>query len=373
MKKIARSIICIFFACCLLSADDCVAQITVGESDLPSAGDTLRVSYTQDMIDPTLTGANYTWNYPNLIPISQWVEKFDSPSSFVFPFNFLFNASNTTYGQAQYTPDSIPVVGISLDNANGFFKKSSTSLNQNGVGLNLNALPVPFQYSPQDVIYNFPLNYGDMDSCDSEFAPPSFIPLPYYYGQKIHRENEVDGWGTLITPYGIFQTLRVKSTVAIRDTFADTTGFGFAFSRPLKYEYKWLTQGGKVPYLQINATEIAGNAVVTQISYRDSMRSGAFQLGINEPANTDFLMHVFPNPASDYAFVQYTLNTPSDLKIELHDMNGRKITTLRDSKQTSGPHIEVIHLRNLDLKSGTYFVCLYAGQQQAIRKMIVEK
>jgi len=363
----------LFCAYCLLPIAPCFSQITIGQSDMPSSGDTLRVSYALDTLNPAITGANHTWNYAHLTANSQWVENFDAPSTFVFPFNFLFNVANTSYGREQYTPDSIPGVGISMDNAYGFFKKSSSSLKQNGLGLSLNSLPVPFQYNPQDVIYNFPLNYGDRDSCDSQFGPPSIIPLPYYYGQKIHRVNEVDGWGTLITPFGSFQTLRIKSTLAIRDTFADSSGVGFAFPRPLQYEYKWLKQGGKVPYLQVNATEIAGSQLVTQISYRDSMRSGTVQIGINETSNSDFDMQVFPNPANEYAFVQYTLDNSSEVKIEMLDMNGKRVSLLRDAKQTSGPHIEIIDLRSLDLKHGTYLVCISAGNGKAVRRVVVRR
>lgn len=348
----------------------CHSQITITNSDMPSAGDTLRISYTNDTIDPAITGPNHTWNYGFLQATSQWVEKFDSPSTFTTPFNLLFNPINTSYGQQQYTPDSVPGLGITLDNAYGFFKKSSSNLKQVGLGLSLNSLPIPFDYNPDDYVYNFPLNYGDVDSCDSEFGPPGIIPLPFYYGQKIHRVNVVDGWGTLTTPFGTFQALRVKCTLAIRDTLADSSGLGFSFPRPLQYEYQWLKAGGKIPYLQINASDIAGNPVVTQISYRDSMRAGVIQIGIKENVNSDFAMQLFPNPASDYAFLQYKLNNSLDVKIELLDMNGKSISTIRNAKQTAGPHMEVINLRNLNLSKGTYFVSLGAGKE--VKKLIIK-
>lgn len=364
-----------FSAFCMLFLVTSVSysQITIGQSDLPNAGDTLRISYSIDSIDPSITGPNHTWNYAFLTATSQWVEKFDSPSTFVFPFNLLFNPINTTYGQQQYTPDSLPVVGVSMDNAYGFFKKSTTALKQVGLGLTLNGLPVPFDYTPDDVVYNLPLNYGDIDSCDSQFGPPSVIPLPFYYGQKIHRVNEVDGWGTLTTPYGTFPSLRIKSTLAIRDTFADSSGMGFSFPRPLQYEYKWLKTGGKVPYLQINAVDVAGSPVVSQISYRDSMRGGTIQIGIHENVNSDFAMQLFPNPAQDHAVLQYTLDGPMAVKLELIDVNGKILSTIRNAQQTPGLHVEIINLRSLGLKSGTYFVCLNAGNGRAVKQIVVQR
>lgn len=355
-----------------LSFSLCYSQITITNADMPSAGDTLRISYSNDTLDPTITGPNHTWNYAYLTATSQWVEKFDSPTTFTTPFNLLFNPLNTSYGQQQYTPDSI-AGGIALDDAYGFFKKSSSALKQVGLGLTINSLPIPFDYNPDDFVFNFPLNFGDIDSCDAEFGPPSFAAgiLPFYYGQKIHRVNVVDGWGTLTTPFGTFQALRVKSTLAIRDTIADSSGLGFAFPRPLQYEYKWLKTGGKVPYLEIIASDIAGTPVITQMSYRDSMRTGVIQIGIKENVNSDFAMQLFPNPANDYAFLQYKLDNSQDVKIELLDINGKNISTVRNARQTAGPHIEVINLRSLNLSKGTYFVSLSAGNGRAVKKMVV--
>ena len=362
----------LFLAISLLPLASVFAQITITQSDMPSAGDTLRVSYSNDSIDPLLTDTNYLWDYSYLTPNSQWVNRFDNPSTFVFPFNLLFSALNTSYGLEQYTPDSIPGIGIALDNAYGFFKKSSSALKQNGLGLTINALPVPFQYNPQDVIYNFPVNYGDMDSCNSEFGPPSIIPLPFYYGQKIHRVNNVDGWGTLITPYGTFPALRVKTLLTIRDTFADSTGMGFAFTRPLQYEFKWLTQGGKIPYLQVNATDAAGTPVVTQISYRDSMRTGVIQIGINEPAASVLQVAVYPNPSSNYFVLEYSLEKTADVSLELLSMDGKKIASLRSGKQNAGKHAEVINRYKYNLAPGIYFVKMKAGQREGVCKLVVQ-
>lgn len=364
MKKLLLS-------ACLLSTAFAYAQITINQADLPAAGDTLRVSFSGDSIDPTVTGANQTWDYSYLTPNAQYVDRFDNPSTFTFPFNLLFNPVNTTYGLQQYTPDSIPGSPIKVSNAYGFYKKTSATLKQNGYGLSLNALPVPFTYNPQDVIYKFPLTYGNIDSCDSKFGPA--IPIGYYYGQNIHRVNVVDGWGTLITPFGTFPTVRVMTTLAIRDTFADSSGVGFAFNRPLQYEFKWLTTAGKIPYLQVNASDVAGSPVVTNIAYRDSMRTGVIQIGIHEALNADFGLQIFPNPASEYSFVQYTLDNTRDVKIELLDMSGKTISSLRNAKQSPGTHLEIINLRSLALSEGTYFVSLSAGKGKAVRKIVVTK
>jgi Secretion system C-terminal sorting domain len=349
----------------------CHAQISIGQADMPSAGDTLRVSNTLTILDPLLTDTNYTWDYAYLKPVSQWLQRFDAPAAFPGILSLLFGTAS--YGNKQYTPDSIPGTGIKMEAAYAVYKKSATNLKETGYGLSINSLPVPFAFNPADVIYKFPLAYGNKDSSDSKFSPVTFgIKPPFYYGQHIHRVNEVDGWGTLTTPYGSFQTLRVKSTLAVRDTFADSTGAGFAFSRPLQYEFKWLMQNGKIPYLQVNAINTNGTPMVTQITYRDSLRDSTIQLGIKEQREADFGLLLFPNPASEYVCVQYTLDKREDVKMELLDMTGKKIRSLKGSAQNAGTHIEIINLRNLNLSGGSYFICLYAGRGKALGKFILQ-
>jgi hypothetical protein len=344
-------------------------QITITQSDMPNANDTLRVSYSNDTINPTLTGANYLWDYSYLTPYAQWVEKFDDPSSFPSPFNLIFNPFNTSYGQEIYTPDS--VFNIKPDNAYAFLKESSTQYKRVGVGFTINTIPVPIMYNPADVIYRFPLQYGNKDSSDAAYGfnlPPPNGP---YYGQFIHRVNEADGWGTLITPFGTFQTLRIKSTITVRDTFADTSGNGFSNTRPPRYEFKWLKQGGKIPYLQVDANDVLGIPVVTQVTYRDSMRN-VFQIGVNEFMHPVLGLQIYPNPAGKFVFISYSLIKSERVQIALFDLRGRKIWTLLDKKQTDGAHFEFVNLAEKNLPGGIYFIKVRVGDSEENRKIIIQ-
>lgn len=344
------------------------AQITINSSDMPNAGDTLRVSYTNDTLDPSLTGANYTWNYAYLVGTSQWVHQFDNPASFTFPFNVLFNPFNTSYGLAQYTPDSIPFLGIQPDNAYAFLRESTSKFRQVGAGLTINTLPIPFNYNPHDTIYRFPMNFGNTDSSYAEYGLN--IPGVGYYGQKIARRNIVDGWGTLITPFGSFQTLRVLSLVHQRDTFADTSGiFGFGFDRPLKYEYKWLKTGGKIPYLFVTANDVAGFPVVSNIEFRDSMRS-VTQIGVNELQAHHLDFTIYPNPVRDFLIIEIEAAGEDKFAVDILDVSGRLIRSACRARLNTGRYLEVIRLN--ELSSGIYLVKVQVGLRSGVRKLILQ-
>ncbi|MGZ6522888.1 MAG: hypothetical protein ACXVDT_13725, partial [Bacteroidia bacterium] len=177
------------------------AQITVTSSDMPNAGDSIFISVTNSVgtIDPTLTGASYSWDYSTLTPNLQRFEKFDSPLTFPTPFNLIFNIFNTSYGRVNNTITSIPIPGVTLNAAYDFLKESSSKLKQIGAGYTINGTPLPFLYSSDDVIYTFPMNYLNTDSADYQYGLP--IPTVGYYGQKGHRVNVVVGWGNVTTPF----------------------------------------------------------------------------------------------------------------------------------------------------------------------------
>ena len=224
-------------------------------------------------------------------------------------------------------------------------------------------------YNPHDTVYRFPVKYGNIDSSDAKFGLQ--IPGIGYYGQKIHRVNYVDGWGTLITPFGTFQTLRVKSLLTIKDTIADTSGIGFTIPRPLQYEFKWLKQGGKIPYMQVTANNVAGKPVVSQIAYRDSIRDSVIYIGIHEVHNPNFNFQIFPNPASNYCLMEYLLTENKSVNIDLFDISGRKIMNLLNTKQNSGKHIEIINLSAKNIKAGIYFVRMQVGEKVGNAKLVI--
>ncbi|MGL5888481.1 MAG: hypothetical protein ACRC3B_01270, partial [Bacteroidia bacterium] len=67
MKKLFL-LFCLFIFCCNGNA-----QITITQSDMPTANDTIRYCNADPTaaFTPTATGANYTWNFQNLTETSQ--------------------------------------------------------------------------------------------------------------------------------------------------------------------------------------------------------------------------------------------------------------------------------------------------------------
>lgn len=329
------------------------SQITITSADMPDAGDSVRVSFATSLVDPAPTGANYTWDFSSLTANAQDVQVFTSPTTFAVPYNFLFNILNTSYGAEQFTPDSI--AGFQPEDAFNYFKENSGDFRKIGMGMTLNSIPLPMQYSQPDYLFRFPMNYGNMDSCDAEVE----ITIPGFgtYAQFIHRVNEVDGWGQLTTPFGTVAALRIKSIVNSRDSIAPEGGGGFAFDRPTVIEYKWLSDESKIPYLQIDATDLGGTPTVTNIVYQDVYQPGVFQLG-NQDYSVAPQVNIYPNPASDVLYIRYHLQQSEDIKFELMDMTGKMLDQPVYQKSLAGENITGLSIQHLNLQNGTYLMKL---------------
>ncbi len=252
-------------------------QITITQSDMPGQGETYLFSNAANpgVINFQKTGPNQTWDYTNLQAEDQYVDTYQSMNNVPSIYQLLRfqKGANLAKNEQQLPGGSIPVGGP-LDNIISFFESDAQSFERVAFGVTLASNDIPIQFDTNDVFYNFPLQYGQKDSNTSFFSfPPSNIPLPIpgdiYFERQQKRVNSVDGWGTLKTPYGEFQTLRVKTQLYYDDSlFAQGQGQDIPMNKEI--QYKWLAKGMGPPLLTVTTREIAGTEQVTNVTYRDN-------------------------------------------------------------------------------------------------------
>ncbi|MCS6988888.1 MAG: T9SS type A sorting domain-containing protein [Chloroherpetonaceae bacterium] len=81
----------------------------------------------------------------------------------------------------------------------------------------------------------------------------------------------------------------------------------------------------------------------------------------------------YPNPFNPTTVIPYRLSAPSDVRLEVFDMLGRKVATLVDARQGAGSHRVAFNAAAFNLSSGMYFYKLSAGAFSETRKMIFSK
>lgn len=326
-----------------------VAQspIVITSTFMPSSGDTARYSNgnLSTLGNYSITGANFNWNFSALMPTTQGLRNFKLAIFTPYPF---FGS-----GYGEKISDSIGVGSFKFTDVYNFYKKNgTTSFNAEGLGLTYSGLPIPSFHSNQDELYFFPLNYLDRDSSTFRFSTLASTVLPQY-SKTGHRITEVDGWGTVTTPFGNKPCLRLVSTQYSIDSIKITIG-----SIPLKFgyqnyqrSYQWLVHGEKVPYVEVLGTLIGSNFTPTQVRYRDIAR-----VGIKEESN-NIAYEVFPNPVTNELIIR--LPQSDDLKLEIFNLEGKSVL----SKTLLNNQSENRHSINVSaLSTGIYIGTLYNGK-----------
>ncbi|MGE0562554.1 MAG: T9SS type A sorting domain-containing protein [Flavobacteriales bacterium] len=345
------------------------AQITITSADMPVVNDTIRLSVTNNIQgkDPKLTGPSYVWDFSMLSPNSQKIDTFFSVTSTPLAYQYYFNnsilysshkASFAKRGQDFVMPPIVPIP-LSITEVFNFSKNSTSKFENVGFGSKISGIPSSTRNLPIDVEYEFPLNYNDSNFSSSKFLVT--IPSLAAYGQSMDRSSVVDGWGSLTTPLGTFNVLRVKSVLNKVDTFyLDTLGVGTNFSRPEEIEYKWLANGMSVPLLKIITT--AG--IVSSIEYRDIYRV----VGVEEHKNIEDVM-VYPNPTNGVVNIMFSKIKSSKLNYTVKDVSGKIVLTNTVNTQVGNNNF-IIDFAKQNISKGIYFIDLKVDSEVITQKII---
>jgi hypothetical protein len=275
------------------------------------------------------TGANSAWNESTLGG-AQAYQNFVAVSGTPTIFQFTFLGSD----YAQPLIGGGGLAGGALSDAYEYYDYANNDnrLQIRGFGGYVTipgvptALPVPAVYSSPDILFNFPMTFGNSDSSVSGFTvtiPTAGLPLPIPIGditikRNQKRVNEVDGWGTLTLANGAsYNVLRHVSKINRIDSLKTAlANLGFP-SQPV--EYRWLGEQKKIPVMQINGTRANGNVTITNVTLWGSVY----------PAGTSDLLgplslSVYPNPAREALHI----NCPSGTgpwSLQLFDVMGRRV------------------------------------------------
>jgi hypothetical protein len=311
------------------------AQITITKDDMPLANKEVirhNASVTGTSSNFSLTGANYVWDFSDLVPTTADTISYDSINTAPFFAQAIFGALGGTQNRSHIfgdtkNPLNFPNLVASffpVDSAKAYYRKANTSFAKTGFSLRLSGFDIPLPYDTADVMYKFPLTFGALDSSNSAFEINTAFLAGLYYRQSQKRVNAVDGWGKLTLPYsGTYEVLRVRSIVSGSDTIHVDTGFvniGFRIPRIAETQYKWIAKGEDEPVLTVVGTEAGATFTPTSIK---------FKLG---PAATALTTQVKQACYATKTENGATLHNATDCtSVEVYDMLGRKLTQAKNN------------------------------------------
>lgn len=354
----------------LLTTTLSIAQITVTQTDFANGGDTVRMSQSTDLaIDFSATGTNYNWDYSSLVPTSQTLKDFRPSSQLSLLSSFMFGAFSPTKYKATYFMESteLPldqlstVLPVSITDVFQFTRNTVDSLTSIGYSMVVNGTEIPFKSDTIEKRYDFPINFGNTTSSRG-YTNMDLNPVyDAIWRQYRQHTSEVDGWGTITTPYGTFDALRIVHTIEELDSIYITFS-GFSFWVPLAVPtskiYEWWTNGQDEPILRINTSLLGGNESANSVEYRDIFR--ALDAGLQEVA---IQFEMFPNPAQS----QLTINSKDDFnEIIIADISGKQIKTIKSDFKSHA----IINVS--DLAPGLYYLKMISGNNISVKSFVKE-
>ncbi len=262
----------------LVALNNSIAQSIYNSSNYAVVGDAFYLTNASNLgLDYSTTGANLNWNFTTLTGISQSELQFKNPNTPGYPScPYVYNSKNTNLASTNETSTSLNIGGqtLGIQDYNDYYKKSDGDLTQvaSAYKLNINGIliPVANKFTEPDIIYTFPIKFGNTETNNSEYKIN--IPGIYYQSKTVVRTNDVDGWGSVTTPFGNFSNvLRMKTTLVENDSIS-ITGVGLPKVIRTSRELKWFDTTRKYPVLIVTQSFAANIWTTTKVEYLDAKK-----------------------------------------------------------------------------------------------------
>lgn len=332
------------------------SQITINVSDFADSGDTVRLSrLSTASVDPALTGSNYTWDFSNFVAEEQILRTYYDVSDGSSFFQFMFGSfASLDYQATNFAEtDAIPLeeiggfLPVNFEEVNIVSKNTADSITSVGYSIVVEGSEIPFKSDTIETRYKFPMEYGNVYSSRG-YSELDMSPIvEASWRQYRERNSHVDGWGTVTTPYGQFQALRVKHVIdEIDSIYMDFGGGGswFQLSIPTSIIYEWWAIGELEPVMRISTSDFFGSETITGIEYKD------IYLGLDASLAEEntIAFEVGPNPFENEVSIK---SAEFGITYTLHDVHGQILQN----------GVILQKEQNLDLgflAPGGYFLCL---------------
>lgn len=180
-------------------------------------------------------------------------------------------------------------------------------------------------------------------------------------GETLHS-SQACATNTSISADNVFTTF---------PTGAEAESCGSAWQKSLALVIGASQENQRPPILLITYFDQDGNVLATsEMADYGQGETAAVLVAVEAEPGDIAAMKVYPNPAVDQATLNYTIGRARDLKIELYDLHGRRMSLIEEGYKTAGNH--QLRLNTAGLPGGTYVIRLQSeGLTQALRLNVV--
>ena len=290
-------------------------QITITSNDFIGTGKVIEEA--NDLtpaasIKPGPAGANQTWDFSDLVADEITTTQTLNPDW--TPYSAFFPSSNL----ALYLHEDS--VYIYMQNSTAFL------LMLGMFGTFLDSIEMPVIYTPPLVLAEFPVQYQNHKDSDASFT--FFMPIsgiPGVDSAKLKMDvlstTDVDAWGTITTPLGTFDALRMYTVEESTDSiWYKFNGFWTPSPSPpdkeITYTYSWWSNDNAIGFQLLEFDYFSASDSVAAVTFLNATPTQSIT-----DRQTSSLISVYPNPADTY--INFDYDGESDSEIEIFNNIGK--------------------------------------------------
>ena len=279
-------------------------------------------------------GENVTWDY-------NWFTGIDQ-------LELTYQTTNATGLSEIFTSSNY---ALANDDMGEFYNHSNQKTDR--VGLLMQSILIDYE-NPITVL-EYPFSY-------MQSLTDSFVGNYQYQGIDfiINGTTAVtaDAFGDLILPYGTIENvMRLKYEVSGSEDY-EVSGMPHQ-NQYTQTSYAWYTEESSLlPLLNISFLE-------SDVSTETSVTYLAQSVGLNEVLAERINYNIYPNPATEFTHIEFTLEHNEEVEITLYSLLGAKIKTIEKDLFMAGKHTRNISIEKLN--PGTYFVSTKIGAKEISR------
>jgi len=94
-------------------------------------------------------------------------------------------------------------------------------------------------------------------------------------------------------------------------------------------------------------------------------------IGIEEVDAADPNFNIYPNPMSENASIEYTIYADANIKLDIYNIFGMKVTNLFTGHQNQGEYVVNFNATGGKFKSGIYFIALSGDGKTKIKRIVI--
>jgi hypothetical protein len=358
-------------------------QITIGPSDGLRAGDSISLYFIPDSLfgslsmSPSVPGQTWNFSLPgwqrgyggnDMVVLGR--QSLPDDSAFADASLALlevhvmpeFGTRDETYTYLGVTDDRLVELGsrVRFDVQQGTPRREYTIVERNeGYGQ-----PLPMRFgdhwtnSFRTVLLRTPADTTLPDA-------PRLASISH-----VRAVSDVDGWGTVATPHGAFNALRVHTTRVSADSLFDEHGGFTTILADTLETYDWYSRTTGA-YLPVVSVEVAQGAVASVQIMRYTQKNALVASADDEDAPSLYLGDGTPNPASTRMSIPFAVRGRSHVTMAIYDMLGNEVRKpLAEALLEEEGSVEV---DLSDLPQGSYICRLEADGESVSRPILVRR